>query len=339
MKLNNIKFLTPGLLTTIQDKGRASMQQLGIPACGAMDPLAMDVANLLVGNFNNEAVLECTFSGPKIEFNSNSLIAIAGAEVNAKLNGYNVDNYMTIEVKKGDVLDLTIFNSGMRAYIAFSGGIAVPNVLGSKATYLPMQFGENDKKIKINETLPIGEIKYKRFFKINKDNSLRFSKEKIQRIRIVKGPQYDYFSKDEIDKLVDSPYKISDKSDRMGLRLIGKEITTDSEDMISDGIPFGSIQITRGGQPIIMAADRQPTGGYPKIAKIILSDIHHLGQLAPSDKIKFDWIDIAMSKEIYLNQRKEFENLKQQYFNREITTKTYRMYIKNNMYQTSLVEK
>jgi len=336
--MSNITFLTPGLLTTIQDRGRASLQQLGIPACGAMDTLAMELANLLVGNFNDEAVLECTFSGPKIKFDTSSLIAITGGEVFAKLNGYEIDNYTTIEVKKGDILDLTRFKSGMRVYIAFSGGIKVPNVLGSKATYLPMQFGEFDKKISINQTLPIGEIKERRFFKITKDNPLRFRKNETQSIRIVQGPQYSYFDKEEINKIVKDPYKISDKSDRMGLRLIGKEIVTESKDMISDGIPLGSIQITRGGQPIIMAADRQPTGGYPKIAKIILSDIHHLGQLAPSDKIKFKWVDIDQSKEIFLDYKKELEKLKNNYLKREIATNIFRMYIDNKMYQTTLAE-
>ncbi len=336
--MSNIEFLTPGMLTTIQDKGRASLQHLGIPASGAMDPLSMDLANLLVGNFNNEAVLECTYSGPKIKFNVNTLVAITGAKVLSKLNGYEVDNYMTLEVKKGDVLDLSILKSGMRAYIAFAGGIDVPKVLNSRSTYLPMQFGDYDKKIIRGQTLPIQKVNHKKFYKIKEDCSLRYEKNEIVKIRIVKGPQFDYFSSDEVKRLVKETYKISEKSDRMGLRLIGFEIKTDKEDMISDGIPLGSIQITRGGQPIIMGADRQPTGGYPKIAKIISSDIYQIGQLAPGDKIKLKWISIEDSRKIYLENIKQFRQLKENYNKREESTNSYRIYISEKMYQTTLVE-
>lgn len=336
--MRNIEFITSGMLTTIQDKGRASLQHLGIPASGAMDPVSMDMANLLVGNVNDEAVLECTYSGPKIKFHTNTLIAITGATVLSKLNGYNVENYITIEVQEGDILDLSVFESGMRAYIAFAGGINVPRVLDSRSTYLPMQFGEYDKKINRGHTLSIGKLSEKRFYKINEDSDLRYSKSEIVKLRVVKGPQFDYFGKEEVQKLVKDIYTISEKSDRMGLRLLGYEINTDKEDMISDGIPLGSIQITRGGQPIIMAADRQPTGGYPKIAKIINCDVYHIGQLSPGDKIKLEWVSIEDSKRIYLEKKKQINNLVENYCKRKTSTNTYRMYINDKMFQTTLVE-
>lgn len=336
--MSNIEFITSGMLTTIQDKGRANLQHLGIPASGAMDPVSMDLANLLVGNVNDEAILECTYSGPKIKFHTNTLIAITGATVLSKLNGYDVENYITIEVQEGDILDLSVFDSGMRAYIAFAGGISVPKILDSRSTYLPMQFGDYDKKIIRGQTLPIQKVDKKKFYKIKEDCNLRYKKNEVVKIRIVKGPQFNYFTDDEIKKLDKETYTVSEKSDRMGLRLIGHEINTDKKDMISDGIPLGSIQITRGGQPIIMAADRQPTGGYPKIAKIIECDICHIGQLSPGDKIKLEWVSIEDSKKLYFEKTKQLDNLYKSYSERKIATNTYRMYINDKMFQTTLVE-
>jgi len=226
----------------------------------------------------------------------------------------------------------------MRAYVAFAGGINVPKVLNSRSTYLPMQFGEFDKKIVRGQSLPVEKVKQKKFYNIKKDCNLRYEKTEIVKIRIVKGPQFDYFSSNEVKKLVEETYKVSEKSDRMGLRLIGIEIETDKEDMISDGIPLGSIQITRGGQPIIMAADRQPTGGYPKIGKIMSSDIYHIGQLAPGDKIKLEWISLEESRKIYIEKNKLMKQLRKGYDKRKEPTNTYRIYVNENMYQTTLVE-
>jgi biotin-dependent carboxylase-like uncharacterized protein len=335
--MNNFELTNAGMLTTIQDSGRSHLQHLGIPASGPMDILAARLANILVGNESDAAVLEATYTGPVIRFNTETTVAITGAKTKAKLNGFEVDSYLPIAIKSGDTLDLSVVESGLRVYIAFAGGIQTEKVLDSRATYLPMKFGEFDRKLKTGDRIPIKAKTFNNYLSV--DTELRFNRHDLYDIRIVEGPQCEYFEDKLKQNMVDSIYKVSQQSDRMGIRFIGTELITEQKDMISDGIPLGSVQITRGGQPIIMMADRQPTGGYPKIAKVIQNDIPKLAQLKPGDKIKFKWISISESLKLFQELEDKIDKLKEKINNQQSPNAAYRIYIGDKVYLTSLQEK
>lgn len=332
---------SPGLLTTVQDNGRPHLQHLGIPACGAMDPLSWQIANLLVGNKNNEAGLECTLSGPVLTFSSSTLVALAGAQVDAKLNGYDVPMYMTIAIQAGDTLDLTRMVQGMRLYVAFAGGIDVPEILGSRSTYLPLQLGSQDRRLKMGDQLQLFTPDDNQLFDrgISLEHPLipHFEKDLVTTIHMVAGPQQAYFNAAMIQFLTEGDYALDIKSDRMGLRFNGPKISANSEkSMISDGIPWGAMQITRGGQPIIMMADRQPTGGYPKIAKIIQTDLPKLAQLRPQAKVNFQWVTQEEALTRYRKQHQYLEELMQRCADVPKQTRLYRIYGEGACYQVSV---
>jgi antagonist of KipI len=299
--------LKPGLLTTIQDKGRKGYQQFGMPVAGAMDELSMRLANTLVGNNEFEACLETTMLGPEIQFDSETVIAITGGNLSPKINGIDAPMWRSLKVNKDDILSFGILRSGCRSYIAAAGGFSVPVVMESKSTYIRGGIGgyegralrKNDKislvgsntdSLLIDRAIPQNELP-------------QYSNEYT--IRVILGPQEEYFTKESIDTFLSSEYVISNEADRMGYRLSGPKLEhSNGADIISDGITLGSIQVPGHGMPIIMMADRQTTGGYPKIATVISSDIHLLGQAKPGDKLKFS----AISIELAHNVLKEYEN-------------------------------
>ena len=336
-----LRIKSAGLLTTVQDRGRSHLQHLGVPGCGAMDRLSLAVANILVGNPRDAAVLECTWSGPVIEFTQATSIALAGAVTEAKLNGYRVPMYTTLFINDGDVLDLTRITHGARLYVAVSGGIDVPVVLGSRSTYLAVQFGEMDHRLKANDVLPlVRKARPFRALQIDSESDLRIKAPHEQAvIRVVDGPQIDYFSSETRNRLVTTTYTLSNQSDRMGMRFDGPSLKPDnSTPLISDGIAFGSMQITRGGQPIVMMADRQPTGGYPKIAKVILSDLSALAQLRPGDQVQFKWVTLDESRNSYLANESLLQKLEKRWQEQQPASRVFNTYVNHQLFQIGVTE-
>lgn len=287
-----VKIHESGPLTTVQDKGRKGYQKFGMPVAGAMDLFSYRIANLLVGNDDGAAAMEFTLQGPKMEFLEETVIAITGAEAVPFLNNKPVPLWQSIFVAKGSILSFQGIKSGLRGYIAISGGINVPQILGSSSTYLRGNIGgfsgrklEAGDIIKVNNSPLENCTDYKR---------LRLPEDLIpvikqnETIRVILGPQDELFKKESIDTFLASDYEISAESDRMGYRLSGPIIEhKESADIISDGIPPGAIQVPGHGQPIIMLSDRQTTGGYAKIATVISTDLNTLAQLTPGSKIRF----------------------------------------------------
>ncbi len=291
--MSKIIVLKPGLLTTIQDVGRFGYQQFGMPVSGAMDIQSLKTANFLVGNKENEACLEATASGPKIEFDSKTYIAICGADMQANINGICIDMYKTIEVKKGDVLSFNGLISGFRTYIAFAGGINVPFVMKSKSTYLRGKIGGyKGRQLIKGDIIDLGNydsIPITR--KIEKD-TIPVYKDKFT-ARIIPGPEADHFTVKGLSDFLYSEFTVSDLSDRMGYRLLGNKIEHKiSADIVSSGLAFGTIQVPAHGEPIIMMADRQTTGGYTRIGNIISNDSPKIAQLKPGDKISFKEVNL-----------------------------------------------
>ena len=302
-----VKVINPGLLMTIQDLGRYKFQQFGVPVSGVMDEFSYKILNMLLDNDMDAGALEATMMGPTLEFYEDSIIAITGGNLNPKVNGIKVDMWRTIFINKGDILSFSGAKEGCRTYIGFKGGINVSRVMGSKSTYMKGSIGGiNGKSLGKEDVIPIyplDGISFKNK-KIPEEYIPKYLKD--MEIRVVMGPQDDYFTHNGIETFSSSEYKITNDCDRMGFRLEGESIELiDGSDIISDGISFGAIQVPGHGKPIVMMADRQTTGGYSKIANVISTDLSILAQGKPGDSIKFRRIPITEAHSLL----RERENL------------------------------
>lgn len=301
----SITVLNPGLLTTVQDMGRVGYQQFGVSVSGVMDPRATSIANILVGNEEGEAVLECTMMGPQLQFDAPNCIAITGGDLAPTIDGTPIPNYCAVAVQAGQVLRFMAPKTGCRAFIAFAGGLDIPVVMGSRSTYMKAKIGGlNGRKLEKGDVIGFRAPKVE--LKNMKERNLypEFVPRKEYTMRVVFGPQDDAFTDAGIKTFLSEVYTVTPEFDRMGCRLEGPEVKhKESGDIISDGIAFGAIQIPSSGKPIIMLADRQTTGGYTKIGNVITADFRILGQLKAGDKVRFEKVSIAHAQEALLNQR------------------------------------
>jgi len=294
--VNVVTVVEPGLLTTIQDLGRIGSLRLGIPPSGPLDRDAFLLANRLVGNPDSAAGLECTLTGPALEFQGEAAAAATGADVPVRLNGEDVPTWTAFRVRPGDVLKLGAARTGCRAYLAVSGGIDVPPVLSSRSTYLRGGLGGfAGRALQKGDRLPLGTSPASAA-----DIEGRYVRPEWQpayspaiECRVILGPQADCFSPEAIRLFFESPYRVSPEADRMGYRLKGAAIPhLRGHDILSDGIPLGGIQVVGDGQPIILLMDRQSTGGYTKIATAISVDIPRIAQAKPDHLIRFREIGV-----------------------------------------------
>lgn len=303
--------LKPGLLTTIQDLGRYGYQRFGISTAGAMDPYSMKVANLLVGNDLNEGVLEVTMLGPKLKCLNDIVIAICGGNLSPVVNGTAAPLWKSFLVRKGEILSFQAPKNGARAYISISGGFNVPKVLGSKSTYLKAQMGGfNGRELQKGDVLfGFGKVSRKNIGKSPHPCFIpRY--EKHIKVRVILGPHENMFTDKGIKTFLTSTYKVTPQSDRMGYRLSGPSIEhVETADIISDTIPLGGIQVPQNGEPIILMADRQTTGGYTRIGTIISVDIPKVAQLLPGDTIQFETISIKKAQQFAIEEAKMFRVL------------------------------
>ncbi len=306
--MNKLTVISPGPLSTIQDEGRFGYMSTGFSPGGAMDAYSMKIANILVGNAPGDGVIEMTLMGLSARFECDSVIAITGADMEPTLNDTEIPMYKGISVKKGDILTLKMAKSGMRAYLAVAGGFDLECAMGSMSTNLKCALGGFEgRKLKAGDCLPLRTSVD--IFHIGPRKCAPENKyENHITVRVVLGPQDDYFTKKGIETFLSSTYTVSDKSDRMGVRLEGEKIENiNGVDIISDGIATGSVQIPASGTPIIMMADRQTTGGYAKIATVISADLKKIAQAKPGSCISFEAIT---AKEAVKLKRKEERKLK-----------------------------
>lgn len=290
-----IKILVPGLLTTVQDKGTKGFQKYGISQSGAMDEISFVLANAICGNPENAACLETTLSGPSIRFVTDCDFAITGATfANASLDGIPVEMNKRIHAEAGSLLNCGFASKGLRSYLAFSGGILVPEVFGSRSTNLKSKIGgfygrklEADDELAIGFARRHGKSMKESLTPAKKINPFFEQKEEVLILRCMKSSQTDSFSEDNLKNFTRSTYLVAADSDRMGIRFQGQNIMCGKTDIISDAIPFGAVQITSAGLPLVMAADRQTTGGYAKIACVKKESMCTLAQAAPGTKVQF----------------------------------------------------
>lgn len=307
----SMKVVKAGLCTTIQDIGRIGYQQYGVPVSGVMDEFAFRVANFLVGTDENNAVLEIPYLGPTLEFDFDITIAITGANLSPKINGQDIAMWKSVNIRKGDVLTFSTIRSGARAYLAFSAEIDVPFVNGSKSTLLKSRLGGFEgRQLKIGDIL---NFKNPKLVAKRKILASKYIPEylKNEEIRVVLGPQDDYFTEKGINTFLNSEYEVTKEADRMGMRLEGEAIEHKNKaDIISDAAVFGSIQVPGNGKPIILLADRQTTGGYTKIATVIKAELPKLAQMTTGNKIKFRKLTVEEAEQEYINFYKKLEEIK-----------------------------
>lgn len=291
-----LRVLEPGLLTIVQDLGRPGYLRYGIPPSGPVDREAFILANRLVGNPDSAAGLECTLIGPRLEALDACLIAVTGAEMAVTVNNQEVLRWTAVRLKAGDVLRLGQALRGVRAYLAVSGGIDVPAVLGSRSTYLRGQLGGLEgRQLRKGDLLPLGRpevsLEAGAGRQVRTECIRAYSEE--PEVRVILGPQADRFTDAGIAAFLEGPYEMLPQSDRMGARLRGPHIThTRGHDIVSDGVPLGGIQVIGDGQPIVLLVDRQSTGGYTKIATVCCFDIGRVGQVRPGQRLKFRSVSV-----------------------------------------------
>ena len=285
----SVSVIDPGLLTTVQDGGRWGHQSLGVPVCGAMDWVAQRTANALVGNAPGEAVLEATLAGPKLRFEQRTTFAVAGADLGATLDGARVPHCTAVSCPAGGVLRFANRVFGARAYLAMDGGIDVPRVLASRSTHVLTRMGGwNGRALMQGDRLGLGSSGPSVGRRRPTPEATAYVRGGGARVRVIPGPQSEHFPPDAFDILERTRFIISPQSSRMGYRLQGAQIPRLSDpEMISDAAFIGAIQVPSSGEPILLMADRQTTGGYPQLAVVITADVPLAAQLAPGDWIEF----------------------------------------------------
>jgi antagonist of KipI len=283
-----VTVLRPGLFTTIQDRGRWGHQASGVPVSGALDLVSHRIANAVVGNEPDAATIEATLAGPELRIDADATLAVSGADLGATLDGAAIPLNRAARCRSGAVLRFGERRSGARAYVAFAGGILVPPVLDSRSTHVISGMGGVDgRALLAGDQIAIGTAAQGR--SARRVGPAYQSRHGGARLRVLRGPQDDFFSEAAFDTLQCSRFVISPHSNRMGYRLDGARIprTVDRE-MISDATFTGAIQVPASGNPILLMADRQTTGGYPQIATVITADLPVAAQLAPGDWLEFE---------------------------------------------------
>ncbi len=287
----------PGLHTTVQDLGRTGWQRFGIPVSGALDAVALRVANVVVGNPQNTAALEVALMGPTLEVDAESVrVAAAGGTaaidvLSGAMGGRRVPGLESVTLRRGDRFRLGATGGTAAAYIAIGGGMDLQPFLGSLSTYMRGNFGGFDgRALRKADRLPLNLSAAPDRPDMRLDGA---DLEPLREVRVVLGPQDDYFTEAAVRSLLHAEYTVSREADRMGLRLQGPVLEhAKGANIISDGIAPGAIQVPANGLPIILLADRQTTGGYPKIATVISADLPALGRVSPGAVLRFSAVSV-----------------------------------------------
>lgn len=337
--MSSFEILDAGLLTTVQDLGRYGYQRYGVSQSGVMDTFSARIANELVGNLKEDALLEMTLKGATIKFLQEMVIAITGAQCEAYINDKKIELWRSYKVYCGDKLKIGFIKDGLRSYLSFSGGIDVPLIMGSRSTNLKANIGGFEgRKLKIGDEIRVFSKNIQILKKLKPEIIPRYEKER--EIGVILGQQENCFSEEGKETFFTSEYTVKSESDRMGIRVSGNKIDhIESADIISDGITFGAIQIPGSGQPIIMMADRQTIGGYTKIGNVISSDLSKLSQAIPGDILRFKKVELeeAVNK---IKEEEELINNKDSYvvITEENINKLYMVVINNHIYNIEIEE-
>ena len=301
-----VKVLKPGLSTTVQDLGRPGYYHIGIPISGGMDRHALVAANLLVGNKEGAAVLEAVFMGPELEFGDDATVAVTGAELPPKVDGGARETWTTFKVKKGQVLSFDFLKKGARAYIAISGGIDVPVVLGSRSTYtLGALGGFQGRKLAAGDTLPVGKGRGAKEGRAVAEK-LRGLPSTPAELRMLPGLYWHRITAEAGKHFLADTWKVAPEADRIGYRFKGGMplefvdrappfgAGSDPSNIVDACYPYGSIQVPSGTEPIVLHRDAVSGGGYFMVGTVISADMDLIGQLQPHTPTRF--VEVSMAQ-------------------------------------------
>ena len=311
MKTDFFEVLRAGINSTFQDQGRENFYHIGIPFSGAMDNRNFVISNALVNNEDKQGVIEFAYQGPLFEFNGENISFSITGDVKFKIikkdnTIINGECYKSYILNHKDKLDIISTNKSIYGYLAVSGGFSLDKILNSYSTFSRANIGPyNGKKLFLKQKIFINKRN-----RPLQSKQVKYLNSKIEYIRILKGTNYDYFSKEGIDNFLTKEFVVTKLTDRMGMRIEGPKIQNIKEKNIrSEGIVKGTIQIPPDGNPIIMLSDHGTIGGYPKIGVVISADYDKLVQLVPNTKIKFKLIDLHEAEKLYKLYSLETENL------------------------------
>ncbi|WNC17426.1 biotin-dependent carboxyltransferase family protein [Brevibacillus brevis] len=323
----SMEVIQPGVCTTVQDLGRYGFQQHGVIVGGAMDPLAMRVANMLVGNRQRDAVLELTLKGPSLLLQKDLLLAVCGGDFAPTVDGKRIAPNRPVWVKRGSTLQFSHAKQGCRAYLAVAGGFDVPMLMDSRSTNFRSGFGGFEGRMlqakDVLSTRPPGE--YSRHLACNYadaagENAFSQADWHVPRslfpyiaepvVRVIRGEQYSGFSTESRERFWKEPFRVTPQSDRMGYRLDGPPLTLSSPlEMTSEAVTAGTIQVPPSGQPIVLLADRQTIGGYPKIGYVATVDLPIFAQLKPGDVVRFREVSVGEAQHALYARERELKQL------------------------------
>jgi antagonist of KipI len=314
-----LRIVGAGLQTTVQDLGRPDHQRDGVPGGGAMDRSALRVGNALVGNDGGAAGLEATLIGPAITFDDPTLIAVTGGDLDPTIDGTPAPMWRAMCVPRGATLRFGRPKVGCRAYVAFAGGIDVPLIFGSRSTYLRAQFGGHEgRALRVGDVLRTEDPSHlsqqiASSVRVEHEDGalavaswsaghtlrMRYSSEPI--VRLIAGAHAELLAAPSRTKLFSAVFSISSSSDRMGYRLEGVELPLRGPvELLSEGVAFGTMQLPPDGMPIVLMADRQTTGGYPRIGEVASVDLPLVAQLKPGDRLRFRPVSVDEAQQAYL---------------------------------------
>lgn len=318
-----LKLTKPGLATTVQDAGRPGYYNVGIPLSGALDQYALRVANLLVGNDEGAAALECTLLAPEVEFSAGGIVAVAGADATPKLNGTAMPSHESFAVKAGDKLAFDFMRTGARLYLAVAGGIDVPQVLGSRSTYGLGAFGGfQGRKLAAGDVLHAGRAspRARAGRKVEGDLAVQCAKDHV--LRALPGLYDQRLSASAAESFYADTWTVAAEADRIGYRFkSGRPLTfedrtppfgagSDPSNIVDAGYPYGSIQVPGGLEPIILHRDAVSGGGYAMIGTVISADMDRIAQMQPNHRARFVRIDMAGALAARAAERQRLQRLR-----------------------------
>lgn len=324
-----IEFMEPGLLTTIQDLGRTGLRHYGIAVGGALDTVALRLANVLVGNGEQEATLEITAVGPSFRCTGSGLIALCGGDLSPTVDGIELPQWRPVSIPAGAVVEFGEARHGWRAYIAIAGGLDVAEVMGSRSTWTRAGIGgvmgravrrgdilhsrdehlASEPSTNISGLLDRGPF-WSTCWRIALPYHVRRSRGDLL-LRVISGAEFGEFAAEMVEEFLTAAYTVTTQSDRMGYRLSGPAIRPSRPlELLSEGVAVGTIQIPPDGEPIVLLADCQTIGGYPRIAHIATVDLPLIAQAKPGDTVRFERISLDTAQMLYVERERMIERLK-----------------------------
>jgi antagonist of KipI len=314
----SITVLEPGAFSSFQDLGRTGVQHAGVPVSGVMDELSHRLANWAAGNRDDAATLEITLTGPQLRFEQDAIVAWCGADLSPTFDGHRLPAVTPTRVSAGSILRFGRRTAGLRAYLAINGGYAIDPVLGSRSTYVRGGFGGlQGRALRRGDPIPLpvrvaGDAPREI---VARPVDAAVSRALIallaaqgtvqteRPVRVVAGREWSQFGEAMRRRLLETPWRIGPQSDRMGYRLEGRSLRRASGgDILSEAVSFGTIQVPPDGQPIVLMADRQTTGGYPRIAQVASVDLPLVAQRGPGERLRFELIELEQAQQLLLER-------------------------------------